>query len=56
MHIENFLSFVYIGQVNVYLTVEPSGTKQRFVQDIGTVGGSQDYYTAVGTKTIHFSQ
>ena len=54
MHSEYILTLVQVGQFHMNLSVETSGTKQRFVQDIGTVRSRQDDNTAVGAETIHF--
>ena len=40
----------------MYLTVKTSGTQQRAVQHIRTVGGSQDDDTRIGTKSVHLGQ
>ena len=40
MYAEYFLTFVQVGQVYMYLTVETSGTKQCLVQHVYTVGSS----------------
>ena len=56
VHLEDGTALVDIGQVHVYLTVETSGTQKRLVQDVGTVGCSQDDDTAVGTETVHLGE
>ena len=38
------------------LTVETSCTKQGFVQNISTIGGSQDNHTAIGAKAVHLGK
>ena len=40
----------------MYLAVKTSGTKQRFIQYVYTVGSSQDDNATVGTETIHLCQ
>ena len=54
MYSEYLLTLVQVGQFHVNLTVETSGTKQRLIQDVGTVRGGQDDNTAVGAETVHF--
>ena len=56
MYAEYFLTFVQVGQVYMYLTVETSGTKQRLVQHVYAVGSSQNDNTTVGTEAIHLCQ
>src|ERR1035437_7981883 len=38
------------------LTVETSGTHERPVEDIGTVGRCKDNDTGIGGETIHFGE
>ena len=56
MYAEYFFTFVKVGQVYVYLTVETSGTKQCLVKYVHTVGSGKDNHTTVGTEAVHFSQ
>ena len=56
MHLEDFLSFIDIRQIHMYLTVKATGTQESLVEDIGTVGGSQDDDSAVGTKSVHLGE
>ena len=56
MYAEYFFTFVKVGQVYVYLTVETSGTKQCLVKYVHTVGSGKDNHTTVGAEAVHFSQ
>ena len=56
MHLEDGTALVDIGQIHVYLSVKTSGTQQGLVQNVGTVGSSQDDNTAVGTETVHLGE
>jgi thiamine phosphate synthase YjbQ (UPF0047 family) len=53
---EYFFSFVQVGQVYMYLTVETSCTQQRLVEHIHTVGGCEDDDTAVGAESVHLGE
>ena len=56
MHLENFLAIVELGKVNINLTVETSGTQQRFIENINTVSSRKYNNTTVSTKTIHLGE
>ena len=56
MHIENGDAFGQVGQVDVDLTVETSGTQQCLVEHIDAVGGRQDDDTRIGAETVHLGQ
>ena len=56
MYAKYFFTFVQVGQVYMYLTVETSGTKQRLIQYVYTVGRCQNDNTTVGTETVHLCQ
>ena len=56
MHLEHRLALVQVGQIDMDLTVEASGTQQRLVQDVSTVRGGHDDDTAVGAKAVHLRQ
>ena len=56
MYHENLLALVEVGHIDMYLTVETSGTHQGRVEHVCTVGGSQRDDTAVGAKTVHLGQ
>ena len=56
VYAEYFFTFVKVGQVYVYLTVETSGTKQCLVKYVHTVGSGKDNHTTIGTEAVHFSQ
>ena len=53
MNLEYFLAFVKVWQVNVYLPVETARAEQCRVKHVGTVGGREDYYTAVCAESVH---
>ena len=56
MYQEYLLTFVQVWQVYMDLTVETSCSEQGRVEHVGTVGGSEDNDTAVGTKTVHLCE
>ena len=56
MNLEHFLSLVEVGQVDMDLSIEASGTQQGGVEHVGTVGGRQDDHTAVRSETVHLRE
>ena len=56
MDFQDLLPALDVGKAHVDLTVEPSGTKERRVQNVRAVGGSQDHYAFVGSKAVHLHQ
>ena len=56
VNLEDFLALVHVGKLNMYLTIEASGTKQGFVQDVGTVCCSHDDDAAVGSEAVHLGE
>ena len=56
MHIEDFAALFEIGQFDVDLAVEPAGTQQRFVQNVGPVGCGQDNDSGVRPESVHLCQ
>ena len=56
VNLEDGLALVKVGKVDIYLTVEASGTHQRRVEHVGTVGGSKDNHAAVGAEAVHLGQ
>ena len=56
MHLEDFLTLVQVGKVNINLTVKTSSTQQCLVQHISAVGCGQNDDTAIGAKTVHFRE
>ena len=56
MNSKDFLTFVQIRQIYMYLTIEASGTQQSLIQYICTVCCRQQDYTTVCPKTIHLSK
>ena len=56
VYLENLLTLVEIGHVNMYLAVETTSTHQGGVQHVGTVGGGKGDDTTVRTKTVHLRQ
>ena len=53
---KDFLPALYIRAVYLNLTVKPAGTQQRGIQNIRTVGGSQDDDALGMAKAIHLHQ
>src|SRR5574344_169312 len=56
MNTEYFLSFVQIGQVDMNLTVETSGTKQSLIKYVNSVGCCQYDNTTIRAKAIHLGE
>ena len=56
VYLEYLLALVEVGQVDMYLAVETTGTHQGGVKHIGTVGGSKGDDTTVGPETVHLCQ
>ena len=56
VHLEDFLALVHIGQLDMYLAVKASCTQQGLVQDVGTVGGSHNDDTAIGSEAVHLGE
>ena len=56
MYDEYFLALVEVGQVDVDLAVEASGTEQSLVEHVGAVGGCHDDDTAVGAEAVHLGE
>ena len=54
--VENLLALVDVGQPHLNLAVEPSGTRQRLVQNVDPVGGSQHDDARVGLEAVHLGQ
>ena len=53
---EDSLALLDIRQLHIYLAVESSCTQQRFVQHIGSVGGSQHYHVCSAAETVHLGE
>ena len=56
VYAEYLLALVQVGEVNVYLSVETSGTQQCLVEDVHTVGGGEDDDTRVGAESVHLGE
>src|SRR3990167_4977581 len=56
MYFEDLLTAANIRQTNHYLAVETTGTQQRRIEHVGTVGGGDDDDAIVHLETIHFHQ
>ena len=56
MHTKDSLTLSQVRQVDMYLTVETSGTQQSLVEHVHTVCGSQHNHTAVGTEAVHLGK
>ena len=56
MHTQNSLSALYIRIANNNLTVKPTRTQQRWVENISPVGGCNDNDIIFSSKAIHFYQ
>ena len=56
MHLENLHTVVEFGQFHIDLTVETACAEERLVEDVGAVGGCEDYHARVGGKTVHLGK
>ena len=56
MHLEDCLTLVEVGQIDVYLSVESSCAHQSRVEHVGTVGGGKDNHTAIGAEAVHLGE
>ena len=56
MYEEDSLTLCEIGEIDMNLPVEPSGTQQGFVEHISTVGSREDDDTRVGPESIHLCE
>ena len=56
MYLEDSLALCHVGQVDVDLTVETSGTQQCLVKHVDAVGGCQNDDTRVGAKAVHLGE
>ena len=56
MHFEYLFALVHIGQFHMYLAVETAGAQQRFVQNVGAVGGCKYDDAAVCSESVHFGK
>jgi len=54
--LQDLLAALNVRQTHIHLTVEPSGTQQRRIEDIHTVGGGQHHHALVGAEAVHFHQ
>ncbi len=56
VNLEDLDAVLQLGQIDVDLTVEATGTEQRLVEDVGTVGGCQDDDTRIGAEAVHLGE
>ena len=56
MHLEDLLPFLQFGKVYMDLAVEPSGSHQGLVEDVGAVRGCEDNDSAVGVESVHLGE
>ena len=56
VYFEYLFSFVYVGQIDVYLSVEASCPQQCLVENICSVGGSEYDDTRIGAEAVHFGE
>ena len=56
MNIENLLTSLDVSQRNRHLSVETAGAKQGRIENIGTVGCSDDDHPFLGIETIHLNK
>ena len=56
VYLEDSLALRQIGQINTYLKVEASRTKQRLVKHIHTVGSRKDDHARIAAEAIHLRE
>ena len=56
MHLEDFLPFLEFREIDMDLTVEPSGSHQGLVEDVSTVRRCEDDDSAVGVESVHLGE
>ena len=54
MYAQNCFASLQIRQLNRYAPVKTSGAQKCFIQRIGSVGSSQNYYAFTAVKAVHF--
>ena len=56
MHLKDFFTVAQFRQIHIDLTVETAGTQQSLVENVGTVGGGENYHATVAAKTVHLGE
>ena len=56
MHFEYLLPAAHVGEVYIYLPVEPAGTHQRGIEYVRTVCRRHYYYALVRLKAVHLDK
>ena len=56
MDFEDLDTSLYIRVVDRYLAVESSGSQQRRIKDVGSVGSRHAYDAVIDTETVHFNK
>ncbi len=56
VNLEDRLSALDIGKIDIDLSVKTTGTKQRTVENVRTVGCRHDNDTFIGFKTVHLNE
>ena len=56
MDLEDVGTCIYVGETDLDDTVEPSGSKECIVKDVGPVGGTDDLDVAHGSETVQLGQ
>ena len=56
MHGEDGFAAAEVGQVYEDLTVETAGTQQRGVEDVRTIGGTDDDHAGLAVETVHLDE
>ena len=56
MDLEDGLSALYVGKIDIDLSVKTAGAQQSAVKDIGTVGRRHDDNALVRLKTVHLNK
>src|SRR5207344_2972265 len=54
--LEDLLAALDVGRADGHLTVEPSWTQQRRVEDVGTIRGRHDHDSLVWCEAVHLDE
>lgn len=56
MYLENLLTALHVGHIDINLAVKAAGAGQGAVKNVGAVGGRHDDNAGIGLKPVHLDQ
>ena len=56
MHLQDLFAPLYVGQVDINLSVKASGTEQCVIENVGTVGRRHNDNSLVGLEAVHLNE